>query len=191
MCLSCREPKSGTITSTPRCSSRRNAMPASTTMHRPSASYTVMFFPTSPRPPRGNTRNTSAIGRSLGMKPRAVAPNGGVSGRDEQAEPLETPADGGDLLGRRRRDRQAMAADGVTEQVERGLDGDRVRLDLQQLVRRVELAVELARPDAVAAVEGANLLGDLEPDDVGVDADTAEAADLEERQDQVVVARVE
>src|SRR5262245_54542375 len=44
---------SGSTRSTPRCSSRGNARPASTTIASPAASYTVMFFPTSPRPPRG------------------------------------------------------------------------------------------------------------------------------------------
>src|SRR5581483_4283864 len=53
---SMRYEKSGSTRSTPRCSSRGNARPASTTTIEPSASYTVMFFPTSPRPPRGMIR---------------------------------------------------------------------------------------------------------------------------------------
>src|SRR6266513_1137820 len=48
--------KSGRIRSTPRCSSRGNASPASTTIASPSASTTVMFFPTSPSPPRAMIR---------------------------------------------------------------------------------------------------------------------------------------
>ena len=45
--------KSGSTRSTPRCSSRGNARPASTTTIVPSASNAVMFLPTSPRPPSG------------------------------------------------------------------------------------------------------------------------------------------
>ena len=70
-----RYPKSGRITSTPRCSSRGNDMPASTTIRSPAASYTVMFLPTSPRPPSGITRSTSAIWpRSVGARPRVFGP---------------------------------------------------------------------------------------------------------------------
>src|SRR5690242_11796407 len=47
---------SGSTRSTPRCSSRGNASPASTTIASPEASYTVMFLPTSPRPPSGMIR---------------------------------------------------------------------------------------------------------------------------------------
>src|SRR5207248_3081681 len=39
-----------------RCSSRGNASPASTTIRSSPTSNTVMFFPTSPRPPRGMIR---------------------------------------------------------------------------------------------------------------------------------------
>ena len=48
--------------STPRCSSRGNARPASTITIEPSASNTVMFFPTSPRPPRGMMRQIPTRG---------------------------------------------------------------------------------------------------------------------------------
>src|SRR5262245_798201 len=56
---------SGKRRSTPRCSSRGNARPASTTMISPSSSYTVMFLPTSPRPPSGMIRSASLTGLSL------------------------------------------------------------------------------------------------------------------------------
>ena len=84
-----------------------------------------------------------------------------------------------------------MAADAVAEQVQRRLDRDRVRLNLQQLVRRIELAVDRARPFGVAVQICAHLLGDLRPDDVRVHADAADPPELEEGIDQVVVARVE
>ena len=49
----------GSSRSTPRCSSRGNASPASTIRSSPPASYTVMFLPTSPRPPSGMIRSES------------------------------------------------------------------------------------------------------------------------------------
>ena len=48
--------KSGSTRSTPKCSSRGNASPASTTMRSSPTSNTVMFLPTSPRPPSGMIR---------------------------------------------------------------------------------------------------------------------------------------
>src|SRR4051812_1676423 len=50
--------KSGRTRSTPRCSSRGNARPASMTTIASSASKTVMFLPTSPSPPSGMIRHT-------------------------------------------------------------------------------------------------------------------------------------
>ena len=84
-----------------------------------------------------------------------------------------------------------MAADLVAEEGERRLDRDRVRRDGEQLVDRRELTVDRPRPLDVARVRGAHLLGDLRPDDVGVDADAADRAELEERLQHVVVPRVE
>src|SRR5437763_13545220 len=49
--------KSGSTRSTPRCSSRGNASPASMTTIASSASTTIMFLPTSPRPPSGISRH--------------------------------------------------------------------------------------------------------------------------------------
>ena len=60
---------SGSSRSTPRCSSRGNASPASTTMISSPSSYTVMFLPTSPRPPSGMIRSVSLIGaESTGVR---------------------------------------------------------------------------------------------------------------------------
>ena len=84
-----------------------------------------------------------------------------------------------------------MAADVVAEQVQRRLDRDRVRGDAQELDRRRELAVERPRRLVLACVPEPDQLLHLRADDVRVHADAADAAELEERQDQVVVARVE
>ena len=54
-----------------------------------------------------------------------------------------------------------------------------------------ELGVDLARALEVAGEPGRDLLGDLRADHVGVDADAARPAELEERLDEVVVAGVE
>src|SRR5262245_17540736 len=56
---------SGRSRSTPRCSSRGNARPASTTMISSPSSYTVMFLPTSSRPPSGMIRSESLTRLSL------------------------------------------------------------------------------------------------------------------------------
>ena len=79
----------------------------------------------------------------------------------------------------------------MAEQVERRFDRDRVARDLQQVVGGGELGVDLARALEVALVRRPHLLGDLRADDVGVDADAAEPAELEEGAEDVVVARVE
>src|SRR5262249_3969452 len=67
-----RKVKSGRTRSTPRCSSRGNARPASITTIEPSHSIAVMFFPTSPRPPRATIRQLSAIRLSLSGMPQAA-----------------------------------------------------------------------------------------------------------------------
>ena len=57
--------KSGRTRSTPRCSSRGKASPASTRIRSSPSSNTVMFFPTSPSPPSGMIRSASLTGRSV------------------------------------------------------------------------------------------------------------------------------
>ena len=71
------------------------------------------------------------------------------------------------------------------------LIGDRVRDDLQEVVGRLQLVVYAPRLDVVSGLVQADHLLHLRADDVRVHADTADAADLEERVDEVVVARVE
>ena len=63
--------------------------------------------------------------------------------RDEQAESFQAAPHLGHLVAGRIDQGQAVTADLVPEQAQRGLDRDRVRLHLQQLVRRTEGLVEL------------------------------------------------
>ena len=114
-----------------------------------------------------------------------------AAGGLEQAEPGEAVADALDLVLGRVDERQPVAADLVAEQVQRRLDRDRVADHAQQLDRRHELAVERPCGLVLASVPEPDQLLHLRPDDVRVHADAADAAELEERQDQVVVAGVE
>src|SRR5881227_3015806 len=79
----------------------------------------------------------------------------------------------------------------MAKKIERSFDGDRVGLDLQQLVDRFELLVDLSRRLGVALSERADHRLDLRPGDVRVHTNATDASDLEERQDQDVVPRVE
>src|SRR5581483_4695176 len=170
--------KSGSTRSTPRCSSRGNARPASTTTIESSASYTVMFLPTSPRPPSGmilQVPNAKSLGR----------------GGAEHARTLQARAYLVDLVVRRLDHRQTEAAGLVAEEVQRRLDRDRVRDDSQEVEGRRHLVVQAPRAVDVALLEAADHLLRLRPPDVRVDADAADAAELQEREDQVVVARIE
>jgi hypothetical protein len=79
----------------------------------------------------------------------------------------------------------------VAEQVERGLDCDRISLHLEQFVRRSELAVDafgfVRIPSAIRSDHRLH----AGPDHVCVHADASDPAELEERVDEVVVAGVE
>ena len=68
----------------------------------------------------------------------------------------------------------------MAKKVERSFDRDRVGLDLEQLVSRFELLVELSRRVGVALSESANHGLDPRPRDVRVHTNTADAAELEE-----------
>src|SRR6266550_2791617 len=67
----------------------------------------------------------------------------------------------------------------MAKKVERSLDRDGIGLDLEQLVDRFELLVDLARRLGVTLSESANHRLDAWPDDVRVDANTADSAELE------------
>src|SRR5436190_3085221 len=127
-----------------------------------------MFFPTSPSPPSGMIR-IPVTGASL---TRWLCGN-------EYAQALEAGSHLLLLFGRRLDQRQAQAADLVAEDVEGSLDRDRVRLHLQQLVGRLQRLVDPPRLDMVALLVEPDHLLHLWPDDVRVDADATDAAQLE------------
>src|SRR4051794_33509787 len=79
----------------------------------------------------------------------------------------------------------------MAKKVQRRLDRDRIDLDLEQLVSRLEVLVDLARRVHVTLVEGPDHSLDLRSGDVRVYTNTTDPAELEERKDQDVVARVE
>src|SRR3954471_4585284 len=79
----------------------------------------------------------------------------------------------------------------MAKKVKRSLDRDGIGLDLEQLVDRFELLVDLSRGLGVAFTEGADHRLDTRADDVRVHAHTADGAKLEERQHEVVIPRVE
>src|SRR3954467_10394425 len=79
----------------------------------------------------------------------------------------------------------------MAKKVERRLDRDGMGLDREQLVDRFELLVDLSRGLGVAFTEGADHRLDTRADDVRVHAHTTDGAELEERQHEVVVPRVE
>src|SRR5437763_16892065 len=120
-----------------------------------------MFFPTSPRPPSGMMRQTP-IRASVGAALRR--------GRAEDAGALEAAANPLELLLRRLDHRQAVAADFVTEKIERGLDRDRIRLHLQEVERRLHLVIQAPGPLDVPVLVPAHHLLRLRPPDMRVDA---------------------
>ena len=79
----------------------------------------------------------------------------------------------------------------MAKKIQRRLDLNGIDLDLEQLISRLELLVELARRVQVTLVEGPDHSPDLRSDDVRVYTNTADTAELEKREDQNVVSRVE
>src|SRR5438094_5733398 len=79
----------------------------------------------------------------------------------------------------------------MAKKIQRRLDRNGIDLDLEKLISRLELLVELARRVHVTLVEGPDHSPDLRSDDVRVYTNTADPAELEEREDQDVVPRVE
>ncbi len=111
--------------------------------------------------------------------------------RGEKPEPLEAVADLGRLGLVGLDERQAQPADLVAEELERPLDRDRIRLHSENLDGRPKLLVERVGALDVAGAVARDELLHLRSHDMGVDADATNTADLEERQEQVVVAGVE
>src|SRR3954469_17813771 len=79
----------------------------------------------------------------------------------------------------------------MAEEIQGSFDRDGVGLDLEQLQSRLDSLVDAARRLDVALSESVDHLPDLRADDMSVNADAADAAELEEREDEVVVAGVE
>src|SRR6266511_2261404 len=79
----------------------------------------------------------------------------------------------------------------MAKEIESRFDRDGVGLDLQQLVDRFELLIDLSRRLGVALAKSADHGLHPQPDDVRVNADASDRAELEKREDQVVVPRVE
>src|SRR5438067_5982764 len=79
----------------------------------------------------------------------------------------------------------------MAKKMEGSFDGDRVGLDLEQLVDRFELLVDLSRRLGVALSERADHGLDLRTGDVRVNTDAADASELQEGQDEVVVPRIQ
>src|SRR5437868_5355595 len=131
-----------------------------------------MFLPTSPRPPSGMIRQTPKL----------------CADRLEYAGALETGANLRELLLRRLHHGETVAADLVSEEVDRSFDRNRVGLDLQEVVRRRELDVHLARAGGVALAMTPDHLLDLLAPDVSGDGDHADTAELEEVERDRVVA---
>src|SRR6266542_390463 len=79
----------------------------------------------------------------------------------------------------------------MAKEIESRFDRDGIGLDLQQLVDRFELLIDLSRRLGVAFAEGADHGLYPRPDDVRVNADASDRAQLEKREKDVVVPRVE
>src|SRR4051812_43518168 len=106
--------------------------PTSTTTMRSSYSRTIMFLPISPSPPRGRTRSVPA---TVPLRARGL----------EEAVALERGADRRRLLLVGVDQWQAQSAGREAEEVQRGLDRDRVGRHRQRVVDVAQLGVDLPR----------------------------------------------
>src|SRR6266516_4958078 len=79
----------------------------------------------------------------------------------------------------------------MAKKTQRRLDRNGIDLDLQKLVGRLEVLIDLARRVQVTLVEGSDHALDLRSDDVRVYTNTADPTEFEKRKDQDVVSRVE
>ena len=161
---------------------------------RPSNSYRVMFLPTSPSPPSGMMRSASLIAaqctgapaRERG-RPTRVSATG-----SQQPESLEAVADGSAPPGSSPRRAAAGRRRSSPEQVQRRLDRDRVRLHAEEVDRRgAAPRRSRGRRSSSPSTKRRSPLLHPRADDVRVDADAADPPNLEEREDEVVVAGVE
>src|SRR5512144_88629 len=166
--------KSGNTRSMPSMSAVGNISPVSTITIRPSASIAVMFLPISPSPPRGTIR-------TLPLLKLRGAPG-------QQTVCLECPPDLRPLLLVGLDDREPGTSRADAEQLQTGLDGNRVGL-AEHLVDRAQRCIDLARPLDLAALHGVVDLPDFRPDQVRGDQDPSRPAHLEGPQEGRIVAR--
>src|SRR5205807_5350515 len=111
--------------------------------------------------------------------------------RSPQADARERLANGVAFGIGRVDERQAEATDLVPQHGQRGLDWDRVDRHAVEIEDWNQLLVDALRALAVAcAIEPDHLLHAL-TGDVAAHTDPAHAAELQERQDQVVVTRIQ
>src|ERR1043165_9550903 len=120
-----------------------------------------MFFPTSPSPPRGITRNESVI-RAWSL------------GGDQEAEALEAAPNLRDLILGPLHERQAVPSHLVAEQAQGDFERGWVRLHLQEVVGRLQRSIDLACPLQVAVRRRSDLLRHLRSYHVRVHADPAD-----------------
>src|SRR5919108_5627728 len=178
--------KSGRMMSTPGWSASGKARPQSISSRAPSSSTTAQLRPISPRPPR------KAIRTAPGGAGGGAAASGARSATRAPAEVDAGQQAAGevDLLGGGVRQRQAQRAGRQAEQVEAGLEQDRAAGGEQSLEQGQVPGVEVQRGAGVAALERGDQLLDGGADQVGGDADHADAADRQQRQEVLVVAGV-
>src|SRR2546426_11544375 len=79
----------------------------------------------------------------------------------------------------------------MAKKIQRRLDRNGIDLDLEKLVSRLELLADLARRVHVTLVEGPDHSPDLRSNDVREYRNNANSSELEEREGQNVVSRVE
>src|SRR5215218_2865493 len=166
--------KSGRLISTPGWSASGKASPQSISSRAPSSSTTAQLRPISPRPPRKAIR-TAPGGGGGGAPASAPRSATGALPRDE-ADAGQQAAGELDLLSGGVRQRQPQRAGRQAEQVHAGLEQDRAGDREQPLEQGQVAGVEVQRGRGVAALEGGDQLLEGGADQVGGDADHADAA---------------
>src|SRR5215218_1580482 len=179
--------KSGRMMSTPGWSASGKARPQSISSRAPSSSTTAQLRPISPSPPRKATRTAPGGAGGRTPVPAAGSATCALPGRAE-ADPGQQAAGELDLLGGGLGQRQPQRPGRQPEQVHAALEQDRAGGGEQPLEQRQVAEVEVEGRGGVAALEGGDQLVDRGADQVGGDADHADAADGQQRQQVLVVA---
>src|SRR6266516_5036573 len=159
--------------STPGWSASGKARPQSISSRAPAYSMTAQLRPISPSPPRKTTR----AARSATGSPSWV-----------QADLGEQATDVADLLGGGVDQGRAVRPGRQAEEVHRGLEQDRAGGGEQPLEESQVAQVQVEGGRGVAPLEGGDQLLEGRADQVGGDADHADAADGEQREEVLVGA---